>query len=476
MKRRDWLRAIGVGGAGATLLGPLLSRFARAGETPPCRFVFVVEGNGYEPITVLADEARASLDASMSEPLGDARWWYRRYAHESPMVVEGSSFDTAPAMAAVAADPAVAAQTAVVLGLSSRIAGGGHSAFHGALSSARTIAGVPGGQTIDAYLASLAQVRGATPYDAVRLGVSQSQGEPLDFGTCAFDRGRAAPLILQPTAAYAALFGSVGSAEGRASFMKRRSLLDFASRDVDATLGAFPGNSAERAKLETYLASIEELTARHERVVGLAPQLEAAQPPAPADNPLYGTDDPLDRFRAQLQLATAAFKGELTRVAVVGCGTGGAFSLLYPTVNASVARHDMQHGSASDAGLRANVHEVARLQLEAIAAMASELAATPETGADGSMLDHTLIVYLGDNGEQHHSTASEFPIVLIGGRALGLSTGGRTLVYPGLSSDNHRQLSNLWNTLGHLAGMDLNEFGSEGPSRRAPGPLGELLA
>jgi len=476
VRRRDWLRAMGFGAAGATLLGPLLSRYARAGEAPPCRFVFVVEGNGYEPINVLTDEARAAIDATISRgPVGDARWWYNRYAHDAPLV-EASSFDTAIGMGAFAADPSVADQTAVLLGLSSRIAGGGHSAFHGPLASARTISGVPGGRTIDAHLAGLDTVRGATPYDAVRLGVHPGESEPLDFGTCAFDRGRPAPLILQPGAAYAALFGSVGSAEGRASFMKRRSLLDFASRDVDAALSELRASGAERAKLESYLSSIEELTARHERVVGLGPQLEAARPPSPEENPLYGTGDPLDRFRAQLQLATAALKGELTHVAVIGCGTGGAFSLLYPTVNRDVARHDMQHGSGSDAGLLANVHEVTRLQLDAIAAMASELAATPEPESDGSMLDHTIIVYLGDNGEQHHSTASEFPIVLIGGRALGLRTGGRSIVYPGMSSDGHRQLSNLWNTLGHVAGEDLNEFGAEGPSRRAAGPLGELLS
>jgi arylsulfatase A-like enzyme len=93
------------------------------------------------------------------------------------------------------------------------------------------------------------------------------------------------------------------------------------------------------------------------------------------------------------------------------------------------------------------------------------------------MLDNTVIVFIADNGEQHHSTASEFPVVLIGGKNLGLNTGGRTIVYPGVNSvaPVHRQVSNLWNTLGHLAGEDLNTFGAEGPHRIAPGPLSELM-
>ena len=85
------------------------------------------------------------------------------------------------------------------------------------------------------------------------------------------------------------------------------------------------------------------------------------------------------------------------------------------------------------------------------------------------------IVYIGDNGEQHHSTASEFPVLIIGGESSGLRTGGRTLVYPGLGSAGHRQVSNLWNTLGHVAGVELDAFGTEGPTRVAPGPLGELM-
>ena len=114
-------------------------------------------------------------------------------------------------------------------------------------------------------------------------------------------------------------------------------------------------------------------------------------------------------------------------------------------------------------------------QFREIARVARRLADTPEPTGEGSMLDNTLIVYVGDNGEQHHSTASEFPVVLLGGANL-IAGGGRTIVYPGLGGAEHRQLSNLWNTLGYLTGATLDDFGGEsGPSRRAFGPLPELL-
>ena len=69
--------------------------------------------------------------------------------------------------------------------------------------------------------------------------------------------------------------------------------------------------------------------------------------------------------------------------------------------------------------------------MEALAGLARTLAQTPDT--DGStMLDNTAIVFVPDNGEQHHSTASDFPTLLLGGNAMGLRTDGRTVIYPGL--------------------------------------------
>lgn len=143
-------------------------------------------------------------------------------------------------------------------------------------------------------------------------------------------------------------------------------------------------------------------------------------------------------------------------------------------VIAGVGRHDLHHTSAAVPAHLAAIHAVTRLQVDAIAAVARRLAGAPDVGG-GSVLDNTVIVYVGDNGEQHHSSASEFPVLLIGGEGLGLRTGGRTVVFPGLGRGGHRQVSNLWNTLGYLAGAELDAFGLEGPTRVAPGPLLELM-
>lgn len=493
LSRRALLRRIAAGTGGALLL-PLMSRLVKSAPPIAPRFVFIVEGNCYEPTTVLDPSTLSAINATAPQVTATDRWWFSKYKHTSPIVVPSTQFANTKALGAIDAN-GLAAETAVLFGMSSRITGGGHSASHGVLSSTRTVGGQPGGPTIDAALATVPGVRGQTPYDAVRLGVSYDLKKRLNYDTCAHDRNRPAPLIVDPFAAFTTLFGLVGSAAEQAAFDQRGNLLQFALADADAALAAFGGNSVERAKLEDYLASLQTSSQRQSQLLAMRDKLTPLAPESPTTNPLYTqnqaqNNNPIKRFAGQLELATAALKGELTHVAVIGCGTGGSFDMTYPSspipATAGVTRHNLHHGSASDATYLQTIHDITKQQIDAIVQyMAMPLKNTPDP-AGGNMLDNTIIVYIGDNGEQHHGTGSEFPVVLIGGGALGLKTGGRTIVYPGVDSGGtgHRQVSNLWATLGQLAGaaplevgttmVDFNLFGGEGPGRIAPGPLTEL--
>src|SRR5262249_12452246 len=150
-------RTIAAGAGGAMLL-PILSRLTSADPPKVARFLFVVEGNCYEPVTVLDPATLAAIDATASQSITGQRWWYDSYAHQTPIVVPSTQFAQTPALPSIAS-LGLASVTAVLFGLSSRITGGGHTAYHGVLSSSRTVGGAPGGQTIDAYLGALPAVR-----------------------------------------------------------------------------------------------------------------------------------------------------------------------------------------------------------------------------------------------------------------------------------------------------------------------------
>lgn len=484
LNRRKFLKALGLG-AGAGLLLPFYRGVLRAEDSAliPRRFVLFVEGNGIEPRAFLSAAVERAIEAA-GGAIDDERYLYRGYAHTSALNVEGAGLGSAPSLTALqgsAGEASLEDRAAVLLGLSSKISGGGHSTECGALSCTRSPIGIPAGQTIDDLLANTPAVLGEAPFDAVRLGVA-SPGKRLMYSTCAFGPRRPAPIISDPTTAFNTLFGSVSTGAGQEVFSQRSDLLDFAREDVNAALRNFSGNSRERAKLEAYLGSLEVLIARQSKIEQMRDTLLTVKPGEPSEVALYTSDDPLDRLQAQADLGAAALLGGLTNVVVIALGTGTAnFSLEYPSLTdlypegKMMKGHDLRHAAESGNAQCVDVlHTITRRAVGAMAGMARALDAAPELGQDGTMLDHTVMLYMSDNGEKHHSNAEEWPMLALGGAALGVHTDGRAVVFPKLGEDGHRQVSNVFNTLGHIAGLDLNTFGAETTNRLAEGPLSEL--
>ena len=125
----------------------------------------------------------------------------------------------------------------------------------------------------------------------------------------------------------------------------------------------------------------------------------------------------------------------------------------------------------------AGVYELIRgFHFELIARLAKKLESIPE--GDGTMLDNTVIVYLSDAAESHHSRCWEWPFVILGD-AGGKLKAGRYVDYPGYAQPGHRTTANLYTTLLNLAGSDAERFGVADPNLKdldQTGPLEELLA
>ena len=462
MKRRTVLKGLATG-----LLAPFF-RSAFAQPTPPKRLVIVLECNGIYPEMFLSTGARAAIGAA---GIGTDRIFFRQYPALG-LTLQNDTLASARALGPLAAsgsDASMVERSAVVLGLSSLITGGGHSTGTGALSCA-----VDGSApTFDAAMAS--RLKQGAPFDCIRLGVSASL-TPIVYQSCLFDAGKPAPILVNPSLAYQSLFGTIVG--GDVSGNQRSMMFDFAADDVRAALATFRGNSNERIKLERYLTSLEALISREAQLKSLADAVRPLLPVEPSANPLItnagSPADSLMWLEAQFQIATSALLGGLTNNIVLASGSSG-FDVHYPSSITQLNRHDLQHGIETPANYTA-ITQVTTRHVELVAKLARTLAATPEVNASGSMLDHTAILFMSDNGEQHHSEAREWPSLLVGGNALGLKTDGRTVVFPGDGGSGNRQMSNLFNTLGHALGdTSMDMFGREGDTRIAPGPLSELL-
>jgi hypothetical protein len=285
LTRRQFVKGLGFGVA-ASLFLPFYRSIYAAGAS--CRrYVIFVEGNGIEPANFMPIATRQALEAAGAD-LNGVRHSYRAYQHDAPIVTMNAGISTAPSLGSLSD---LEGQSAVLLGLSSNITGGGHSTEAGALSCTRSPAGSPSGETIDHHLSALQSVRMGTPFQAVRLGVV-GDSTRLNYSTCAFGPRQPAPITADPTTAFNTLFGSVAAGAGQQTFRERQQLLDFAVADVNRALGSFSGNSTERLKLERYVESLETMVTRQQQIQQMGPQLTAVKPGEPADVPLYTSTAP----------------------------------------------------------------------------------------------------------------------------------------------------------------------------------------
>ena len=476
--RRRFLTSLGLlAGAGLFTGATLAPNSPRSQSGAPRRFVIFLEGNGTRPFCMRDPLTLETLEGIAGKEIKD----YRDYGHDTPVPVTGAPLAEARSLGALAGgegEVSLVERAALVLGLSGKNVGGGHSSNHGALSASRSIGG-PAAATIDTVLAQIPAVRGNTPFDVVRVGVGD-RNEPLNYASCAFGPGRPAPIIMRPGASFSTLFGSVAIGAASGDFAARQRLLEFALEDVERELGKLDNSSVARDKVEVYEASLEEMVARNQQINGMADALMAHKPAEPGelDPDPYASSDPLVRLKLQTDMAIGALLSGLTNVVVVSMGSGSYYwSQKYPSLEGMypggqmMGGHDLRHSGAPEAF--EVLHEVTSRNVGEMCRVARALEAVPEQG--GTMLDNTLLLHMSDNGEKHHSLAEEWVMLMIGGNNMNFQTDGRSVSYPRFNHENNRQISNMFNTLLHAAGQPTDDFGHVTPnSRVAEGPLAEL--
>jgi len=464
ISRRDLLRNASLG-AGALTLSPILSKIQAqaAGVTQRVpRFVFVVEGNGLPPQHVM--------------PLGykfksvkAGGGWVRERATMLNESLEGKEL-------AESLQPIVNYQDRITLvhGLSGKISGGGHSNDFGALGAYNCGSGVgnsgaPQGETVDVAVGK--QLGGIFPHFGV--GISDRNTHDVIYNCSAWGKSQPTPTICQPMTSYGALFGSVAGGSSKAEFNAKTNLLDFLRDDVKRLRSQVAG--PEKDKLEAHLKGYEDMRNRQSRLGKIEGTLRRT---APQVNDKFKSEVESDRLDAQFDIAAAALIGGLTNSITIASGVGNPFfSVKFTGLGIDIGKHSIGHGSGF-AGMNADQLKVKirKFHFQLIHDLMKKLEAVPE--GDGSMLDHTVIVYLSDAAEAHHSRCREWPFVLIPGKHTGL-VGGRYLHFPHYGQQGHREHGNLYTTLLHAVGDKRTYFGVHDAMLKGDaggdGPLSELL-
>lgn len=463
LSRRSFLVGAGAAVGAASLVGGFGTTMAQQmGSSSPRRFVFVLRVNGFDSNVLMSSQAKEWVGQAKGSPLRDEIWWGTQYGddrgygtHDTTEVLP-NSLSGASGLNALESMGMLSRATAL-FGLGSPITGGGHSASHGVLASARTLSGQPGGQTLDDFLSRLESVRGTgdqrTPVPALRVGVG-GQTDGVVYSNSASAPGQALPTLLSTESVWNAYIRPLVDPGGVDNLQRRARLLDVAMRDVEQALKLNP----DRVQLQRYRASVQAQLIEQDifkQRIDDAMRDGLSMPPSLEQT--LAAQSPLDRVDAQMRHIATSLEAGLTNVALLGVGAGGFnvnFGLgEYSSTNgAHQLCHEFSEGMERSAAIRQELRAAWTRELDAVASLAAHLDSIPEKNGEGTMLDNTVIIYLPDNGVGHHARDNDYPLLMIGGENMGLRTGGSTIFFPGYQAGDKRvELSNLWNTLVHLA-------------------------
>ena len=224
------------------------------------------------------------------------------------------------------------------------------------------------------------------------------------------------PMQHNPRAVFERLFGDAGSTSARARLARirqQRSVLDSVTDEIASLSGTLgPG---DRTKLTEYLEAVRDVERRIEKAESQSDrELPAIDQPAGAP-PSYE-----DHVKLMFDLEVLAYQSDLTRVITLMLGR--EFSgMTYPQIGVPDAHHPVTH-HAQEVEKIAKVAKINHYHVQLFAYLLEKLRTTRD--GDGSLLDHTTLVYGAGIADSNAHATSNIPVMLAGGGA-GHLRGGR---------------------------------------------------
>jgi hypothetical protein len=287
-----------------------------------------------------------------------------------------------------------------------------------------------------------------TQLSSLELGLEpQPLAGNCDSGyTCAYMsmswRGPNSPLPaeINPRAVFERLFGDGDSTdpEVRARRLeKQKSVLDYVSGSLarlQQRLGA-----GDRRKIEEYLDAVRDI----ERRIALAETQSRTLEVPVLDRPGAVPDDYAQYSKLMIDLQVAAWQTDMTRVASFMLGRDGS-NRAYREIGIADGHHSISHHQGDEERLDKLI-KIDELHVSMFAYFLKRLQETRD--GDGTLLDHSLVVFGSSISESNIHTHDDLPIVLAGTADGQLAT-NRHLVYP-----KETPLNNLFLNMFDLAGV-----------------------
>jgi hypothetical protein len=313
----------------------------------------------------------------------------------------------------------------------------------------RTIAeNVRGGITIDQVIAN--KIGQDTPLPSLELATEDFTGWIGGCDTqysCAYmntiswkNETTPLPMEINPRVVFERMFGRPGtSAQRLARMQDNRSILDSVRQeasDLQKSLG-----TRDRARLNDYLDNVREIEQRIQKAEKNA-KTEQTVPDAP-----IGIPESFDEHASLMyDLAAVAFEANVTRVFTY-MKSRDASQRVYPNIGVNEPHHAMSHHGNNPEKI-AGLVKLNTYHVSLFAKFLQKMQSTPD--GDGSLLDHSLILYGSGMSESDQHSRLDVPTLLVGGALKGNRH---------IKADKETPLANLMVALANNFDCDIDKFG-----------------
>jgi hypothetical protein len=338
------------------------------------------------------------------------------------------------------------------------VAGSGHATsnstyLNGALAKNTRGADVEAGTTIDQLIAR--EIGQDTPMPSLELAIEDNSsmvGICDGTSSCAYLDTLAwsspttpLPMQINPRVVFERMFGSGGTPEERAARARTdRSLLDAVFTSATKLKSGLGGG--DRARLDDYLENLREVERRIGKLEQTASDTRLNVPDAPTEIPeLYE-----DHVGIMFDLQHLAFQTDTTRVTTFMMSRE-LNSRTYPQIGVPGQHHAISHHGYK-AEQEAQHAKINTYHVMLFARFVEKLRNTPD--GDGSLLDHTLLLYGSGMGDGNVHSKDPISSLLVGG-ASGKLKGNRHIRMP--AGTPH---ANLLASILNLAGIPSAHIGN----------------
>lgn len=305
-----------------------------------------------------------------------------------------------------------------------------------------------------------------TRFSSLVMSTDGGVGEPTRSSTLSYnDQGRPLPSLNGPQQIFDRFFG-----QGDADTMQKRRRLRSASGMLDRVLEDSKSlrlklGNHDREKLDEYLASVHQI----EQGVRRSQQWLDIPRPKLCDEDrerlkLDADDEaPKSYIRTMYDLIYLAFRTDSTRVAtyqITNMADCSSLAAKFPQLEGfKDSLHTLAHGWDKPEGAE-KLGRWDRFMAEQLAYFLKQMSAAEES--NGTLLDNSVVLYGSSNSTTHYN--KNYPLVLAGGRQLGLAHGRH------LKFGESIPMANLLLTMLHCVG------GSDESFADSTGDLTELLS